>query len=182
MSAGDMWATPIDIYRALDREFNFCADMAASDDNHKHEIYWTEQDDSLAIDWHDAVSEFGNKGANWLYNNPPYSNISPWVDKAIEAQRKGTGVVMLVMADPSVAWFAKAAKYATEIRFVTEGRISFLENGKPKSGNNKGSVFFIFAPRLIGTGKTTYVTRKSLLDAGASREMPKQTENYSLAA
>ena len=41
---------------------------------------------------------------------------------------------------------------------------------------------FIVITGPIGTGKTTYVTRKSLLDAGASRELPKQTENYNLAA
>ena len=91
------------------------------------------------------------------------ANISPWVDKAIAAQAQGVGTVMLVMADPSVKWFAKAQKYATETRFVTEGRIAFLNNGVPQSGNEKGSVFFIFAPKMIGTGITKYITRASII-------------------
>jgi phage N-6-adenine-methyltransferase len=165
--ANDTWATPQPIYDALDLEFGFCADMAASKENHKHDIYWAEQDkpNSLSSSWGSLL--FPMSFANpWVWCNPPYSDIGPWVDKAIEAQRQGVGTVMLVMADPSVLWFAKATKAATEIRFVTEGRLAFLENGKPKSGNNKGSVFFIFAPKLIGAGITTYVTRSELLERG----------------
>jgi len=165
--SNDTWATPQTIYNALDSEFDFCADMAASEDNAKHRIFWAETDspNSLEMDWSDDV--IAATGGTWVWCNPPYSNITPWVDKAIEAQKGGLGTVMLVMADPSVGWFAKAANHATEIRFVTEGRLAFLENGKPKSGNNKGSVFFIFAPKLIGNAKVTFVTRKELIDKGS---------------
>lgn len=173
--SNDSWATPKAIYRALDKEFNFAADMAASHENAHHEIYWTEEENSLDIHWHDHVS------SGYVYCNPPYSNIGPWIDKAIHSQTHGLGTVMLVMADPSVKWFAKAAEYATEIRFVTKGRIAFLENGKPKSGNNKGSVFLIFAPKMIGTGKVTFVTRQSLLDAGKEPVIT-PVDNYGLAA
>ena len=156
--ANDSWATPRAIYDTLDWEFDFVADMAASDDNNKHFIYWTEDDNSLDFKWADRIH-----AGEYVWCNPPYSKIGPWVDKAIEAQADGVGTVMLVMADPSVAWFAQAVKYASETRFVTEGRIAFLEDGKPKSGNNKGSVFFIFAPKMIGTGRVTFVKRADLL-------------------
>tara|TARA_R110002126_G_scaffold133757_2_gene277846 strand:+ start:792 stop:1265 length:474 start_codon:yes stop_codon:yes gene_type:complete len=155
--ANDSWATPQNVYDNMNAEFDFVADMAASDYNHKHDIYWTENDSSLIINWDEHL----NGGFVWC--NPPYSNISPWVDKAIAAQAQGVGTVMLVMADPSVKWFAKAQKYATETRFVTEGRIAFLNNGVPQSGNEKGSVFFIFAPKMIGTGITKYITRASII-------------------
>ena len=159
--ANDLWATPQAIYKALDIEFDFCADMAASDDNHKHVNYWKESENSLSFPWSNHIEP-----GEYVWVNPPYSDIGPWVDQAIEAQADGVGSVMLVMADPSVKWFAKAAQHATEIRFVTNGRIAFLENGIPKSGNNKGSVFFIFAPKLIGQARTTYVTRQELLALG----------------
>ena len=155
--ANDNWATPQAVYDNLNAEFDFCADVAASKDNHKHKNYWTKEGDALSMNWHSFVP------TGYVWCNPPYSDISPWVDKAIEAQAKGLGTVMLVMADPSVKWFAKAQKYATEIRFVTEGRIAFLNDGVPQSGNNKGSVFFIFAPKMIGTGITKYITRESLI-------------------
>lgn len=180
--SNDTWATPKAVYNAMDREFEFCADMAASKENHKHETYWTEQDqpNSLEMCWQDALCDMGHINP-WVWINPPYSNISPWVDKAIQAQALGVGSVMLVMADPSVKWFSKAAEYATEIRFVTEGRLAFLENGKPKSGNNKGSVFFIFAPKMIGNAKTTYLTRQELLSLGKP-EIETKPDNYELAA
>jgi hypothetical protein len=90
---------------------------------------------------------------------------------------------MLVMADPSVKWFAEAARYASEIRFITEGRLAFLENGKPKSGNNKGSVFFIFAPKIIGGSRTTYMTRQELLSRGrVEPAIEAKPDNYGLAA
>jgi len=180
--ANDSWATPQTVYNALNLEFEFCADMAASEENAKHSIYWTENDtpNSLDMNWRSALSQMPITNP-WVWVNPPYSDISPWVDKAIEAQRQGVGSVMLVMADPSVKWFSKAAEYATEIRFVTNGRIAFLENGKPKSGNNKGSVFFIFAPKIIGAAKTTYVTRHELLALGQPA-LETKPDNYGLAA
>ena len=162
--SNDSWATPLEIYNTLDKEFNFCADMAASDVNHKHPIYWTEKDtpNSLQMDWADALSQM-DIISPFVWCNPPYSNIKPWVEKAITAQANGVGTVMLVMADPSVMWIERARKYASEIRFVCCGRIAFLENGKAKGGNNKGSVFLIFAPRLIGTGLVNFVHRSELM-------------------
>ena len=42
--ANDSWATPQNVYDNMNAEFDFVADMAASDYNHKHDIYWTEND------------------------------------------------------------------------------------------------------------------------------------------
>lgn len=164
--ANDLWETPQAIYDALNKEFDFCADMAASEKNAKHRIFWAETDspNSLEMDWADQV--IAATGGTWAWCNPPYSSIGPWVDKAVEAQSNGLGTVMLVMCDPSVGWFANAAKHATEIRFVTEGRLSFIKNGAAQGGNNKGSVFFIFAPKLIGTQKVSFITRAELFEKG----------------
>jgi DNA (cytosine-5)-methyltransferase 1 len=130
--------------------------------------------------WKEAIQEMGITNP-WVWCNPPYSSIGPWVNKAIEAQRNGVGTVMLVMADPSVKWFSKAASYASEIRFVTDGRLAFLNDGVPQSGNNKGSVFFIFAPKLVGTGRVTFITRSELLATG-KQEIKTKPDNYNLAA
>lgn len=130
-----------------------------------HSTYWTKEEDSLSLDWFESLQHFGILSP-YVWINPPYSHITPWVDKAIEQASKGIGSVMLVMADPSVKWFAKAVEYATEIRFVTKGRIAFLEDGVPRSGNNKGSVFFVFSPKMLGNAKFTWVNRKELLDKG----------------
>jgi len=42
-------------------------------------------------------------GGVWL--NPPYSNVGPWLSKAVRVSSEGCRVVALVKADPSVGWW-----------------------------------------------------------------------------
>ncbi|MFW3388029.1 DNA N-6-adenine-methyltransferase, partial [Kocuria sp. CPCC 205274] len=42
----DLWQTPFNIYQNLNDEFNFVGDVAASDINHLHMNYLTEEDDA----------------------------------------------------------------------------------------------------------------------------------------
>lgn len=55
---------------------------------------------------------------------------------------------MLVPADTSVGWFKEAIQTASEVRFITAGRLAFINpvTGKPVSGNNKGSMLIIWRP------------------------------------
>ncbi|MBT0375328.1 phage N-6-adenine-methyltransferase, partial [Morganella morganii subsp. morganii] len=90
----DSWQTPEWLFTALDLEFGFYLDAAASDINALCSRYLTEQDDALKSEW---ISH----GAIWC--NPPYSNIRPWVEKAAEQSRmQNQPVVMLVPEDMSV--------------------------------------------------------------------------------
>ena len=166
--SNDLWSTPPEVFNALDKEFCFGFDVCAEDKTAKCADYWTIEDDALSKDWaEDAKSRipFGPAiGALWC--NPPYSNIKPWVEKAIEAQLNGRMTVMLVMCAPSVKWFSLAQKYASETRFVTDGRLAFLKNGVPQKGNNKGSVIFVFDPHRISAGHVSFVTREALMNKG----------------
>lgn len=130
----DCWQTPVEIINRLDAEFKFTMDVAASITNHKFANYYTESDNSLEQSW---------GLVNWC--NPPYSNITPWIEKAIEQHKLGKTIVMLIPADTSVGWFKLAYESCNEVRLIT-GRISFInaETQKPVSGNNKGSVLFIW--------------------------------------
>ena len=160
--SNDLWATPPEVFHALDLEFGFGFDVCAQPQTAKCPEYWTIEDDALSQDWSKAGGVFGQ----WLWCNPPYSKIGPWIDKAVEAQAAGRGTVMLVMADPSVKWFSQAQKFASETRFITNGRISFLKNGVPQAGNNKGSVIFVFNPHAIGAGHVRFIERAELLAKG----------------
>ena len=53
--ANDEWRTPKQVFNALDAEFEFCADMASDDDNNLHEVYFTQESDSLNNDWRELV-------------------------------------------------------------------------------------------------------------------------------
>lgn len=133
-SIKDLWQTPKSLFDALNLEFSFTGDVAANYDNALSENFYTEQDDSLSQRWFKS---------SWC--NPPYSDIAPWVAKAIEQHQQGKTIVMLVPSDTSVKWFKSAYESCNEVRFIS-GRISFInsETQKPVSGNNKGSVLFIW--------------------------------------
>ena len=130
----DLWQTPLSLFHSLDLEFDFECDVASSNDNKLCLIHYTEKDNALNQEWLDS---------NWC--NPPYSDISPWVEKAIEQHRLGKTTVMLVPSDTSVKWFKRAFESCNEVRFIS-GRLSFVNAAtqKPVNGNNKGSVLFIW--------------------------------------
>ena len=131
----DLWQTPKGLFAKLNEEFEFICDVAASNDNALCGQFIGEEQDSLGD--HRWLS------SNWC--NPPYSNITPWVKKAIEQHLQGKTIVMLVPADTSVKWFKLAYEACNEVRFIS-GRISFInaDTQKPVNGNNKGSVLFIW--------------------------------------
>ncbi len=161
----DLWMTPPAFYTCLDAEFHFVADVAASDVAHMHERYVTKEQDALGegVNW----GELFEPGYVWC--NPPYSNITPWVHQAKLAQLNGIGVVMLVPADTSVGWFIKALDSVTEVRFITGGRLSFIraDTNQPVNGNNKGSMLLIWNLVRVGSHPvTSYADRDLMLGYG----------------
>lgn len=158
----DSWRTPPEVFAAINAEFRFVGDVAASATNALHSRYLTEQQNALQVDW---LEHFG---PGYVWCNPPYSNIMPWVEKAIEECANGIGTVMLVPADASVGWFKAAQRECTEVRFITGGRLAFINGatGKPISGNPKGSIFIIWNPHYPTAGHTGYVDRDALMNMG----------------
>lgn len=141
----DSWRTPPELFAALNAEFCFQLDAAASEENHLCNMWIGEEQNCLTANW--ANDFFMERAYAWL--NPPYSNIGPFVRKAADENKwASVGVVMLVPADTSVGWFREAIETASEVRFITGGRLAFVNavTGKPVSGNNKGSMLIIWHP------------------------------------
>ena len=46
--ANDLWRTPKEVFNRLDREFNFVADIAASEENALCEAFYDEETDSFS--------------------------------------------------------------------------------------------------------------------------------------
>ena len=169
--ANDLWETPTAVYKRLDREFNFIADMAASENNTKNHKFYTEVDNSLEFNWVDRIDgESALIVGSSVFVNPPYSNPMPWIQKAIEAQADGLTVVMLLNADPSVGWWAEAMPYVSEIRFIiaektptgkySSGRIGFIDSdGNEANGNSKPQCVFVFDPFRVGWQVTRYIPK-----------------------
>tara|TARA_R110002167_G_scaffold91458_1_gene246135 strand:+ start:197200 stop:197472 length:273 start_codon:yes stop_codon:yes gene_type:complete len=49
------WGTDPDVFNALDREFDFSLDAAASDENHLVYNYLTKEDDALSANWEKVI-------------------------------------------------------------------------------------------------------------------------------
>jgi len=84
--------------------------------------------DALSVEW---------RGVCWC--NPPYSNITPWVEKAIASSAI---TVMLIPSPNGESYYKTLIENSHEI--AIHGRISFIgADGKPKNGNTRGSSLFI---------------------------------------
>ncbi|WP_241801472.1 phage N-6-adenine-methyltransferase [Klebsiella michiganensis] len=160
----NLWQTPIPLFVALDAEFCLTLDAAASADNALCNRYITEEQNTLETPWADYLSI---PGYVWL--NPPYSDITPFVQKAADESKNQIGTVMLVPADTSVGWFREAIETASEVRFIVGGRLAFINpvSGKPVSGNNKGSMLIIWHPYPRTHCQFTTVERDALMNFGA---------------
>lgn len=160
----NLWQTPIPLFVALDAEFCLTLDAAASANNALCSRYITEEQNTLETPWANYLSI---PGYVWL--NPPYSDITPFVKKAAAESANQIGTVMLVPADTSVGWFREAIETASEVRFIVGGRLAFINpvSGKPVSGNNKGSMLIIWHPYPRTHCQFTTVERDALLSFGA---------------
>lgn len=94
----------------------------------------------MFVDWFDPCPL--NDNPNWdglkivwkdhTYVNPPYSNPLPWVEKAIEENKKGKTIVMLLNVDTSTKWFAKLNEANAHVLWFAE-RLKFSEkNASPR--------------------------------------------------
>ena len=116
-SNSDEWSTPQDIFNSLDQEFHFTLDPCATDENHKTPVYFTREQNGLDVSW----------GGHRVFCNPPYSQISRWVEKAYyEGCKDNTVVVLLIPSRTDTQYFHNYILHRSEIRFI-QGRIKFGE-------------------------------------------------------
>jgi phage N-6-adenine-methyltransferase len=147
--ATDEWRTPQATFDALNAEFGFDVDAAATAENTWLPM-WFGLDavpggffyDALAIDW----SEYGR--TFWL--NPPYSKCREFIAKAAEEARKGLTVVCLVPSRTDTRYWhehvwnveTNQPREGVEIRFL-KGRLKF---GNSTNSAPFPSVVIIFRP------------------------------------
>lgn len=82
---------------------------------------------------------------DWVFCNPPYSDVTSWVRKAIAEADDGIRSLLLVPNSTDTAWWHEAERYRDQ-RIDVEGRIPFYlpSSFAAKSGNTGGSTLFIF--------------------------------------
>ena len=130
---GDEWETPKKLVDKLDIRFNFDGDAAATDENSVCELYYTKSTDALERPWF-----------NTTFCNPPYSNISKFVEKAYSEMVKGVTTVMLIPARTDTKYFHTYCMCSDEIIFI-KGRLQFQNRTLP-SWKPDGSMKVSSAP------------------------------------
>jgi phage N-6-adenine-methyltransferase len=144
--------TPDWVFDPLHREFNFQYDLACREHNKKLEKgLCYPKVNSLDIEWH-KLSD------GWLWLNPPYSPLKPWIQKAQREFLLGAKIVMLIPPILSTKYFS--AVMPAEIRYIT-GRINFIgSDGKEMTGNSHDSALVIYGPPVMP--KVSYIAREEL--------------------
>lgn len=126
----DEWATPPGFVRPLAAAVDgFDLDVASGAEHSPvADRGYDKDDDGLSQPW---------PGKIWC--NPPYSNISPWLRKAISERQQSRAefVVALVKGDTSTDWFHK---------YGTEADLFVFVNYRMKFGDSSNSAPF---PSLV---------------------------------
>jgi hypothetical protein len=107
---GDSHSTPSWLYKSLDTEFRFDLDPCPLNP----EFDPTVHQDGLKLDW------TGKR----LYVNPPYSDILPWVEKALASKAL---VVFLLPVRTDTTWFHLLVDAKAELRFLRK-RVDFVHH------------------------------------------------------
>ncbi|EMW7813728.1 DNA N-6-adenine-methyltransferase [Acinetobacter baumannii] len=129
----DVWATPQNLFDAIDQIFNFDLDVCALPENAKCERYFTPELDGLKQEW---------TGTCWM--NPPYGReISLWIEKAVETANNGHTVVGLLPVRTDVVWWQEHILHR-EIHYI-KGRLKF---GGSKHNAPFGCALVVFRPSL----------------------------------
>lgn len=145
----DSWRTPPWLFRFLETRFGqFDVDLAADQHNALVSVWISREENALGLPWAPLVHGFCN---------PPYSDITPWVEKAIAEAANGFSTTMVLPTHRNQRW-AALSRWATE-RIEFEGRINFLRpDGALQKGNAGGTQVLHFRAYDLGYTRTVWVS------------------------
>lgn len=147
----DTWQTPDYVFNWLEMRFHINVDGCANGDNAKCDVF---------IGENGVVNDFLNFDLNDLYPyefhpvfyvNPPYSNVTPFIQQAKRLRDEGHTVVMLLNNDKSTQWYQQHIhNVANEVIDIIGGRIAFVHpiTGEEIKGNSKGQMVVVFDPTM----------------------------------
>lgn len=131
---GRNWETPPEIFKPLDREFNFTLDPCATPETAKCARFFTEEENGLEQNW---------VGENVFMNCPYGREIYAWTRKARQEQQRGTLIVGLLPASCDLAWWHDDVIGHADVRYL-RGRVRFLTGGPYRASGFFASVITIW--------------------------------------
>jgi phage N-6-adenine-methyltransferase len=122
------YGTPTNFLEAVKTRLgidHFAWDLAADDQNAICGGYYDIEDNSLTRDWH----ELGGWVGGWLWLNPPFADIYPWVEKCYKESVQGAQIACLVPLSTAKWWVDWVDKKAYVL--MLNGRLTFVGETKP---------------------------------------------------
>lgn len=131
----DEWITPQELWDALNEEFQFTLDVAATAANAKCTRYIDKTIDALSQSWAQGP---GDDGAGWM--NHPYTLTDEFMGKAFQTAMSGERtMVCLPKVDTETHWWWKYARYG-QVRLL-RGRLTFSNASSPARFANAVIIF-----------------------------------------
>jgi len=158
---GNDYETPHWLFDRLNKEFRFTWDLAASPGLEKCEKFFSPEEDSLKQDWHLLDG--------WLWLNPPFSPLKPWIQKAQYEFRRGAKIVVLMPVVISTRYFAHVPP--TQVRIIT-GRVDFLKDGVPSKGNTQDVCLSIYGGEF--SERVRWVSKRLLREPPTFKRRPQE--------
>ena len=137
--------------------YDFDVDLAATERNALCDKWLSPEVDALSVSW----------GGRYHcgFCNPPYSCIKPWLSKAIDQAEihNHTSVFLIPPPNGELLYGDYVFGHASEVIFIT-GRLSFIGvDGKPTSGNPRGSMVVVYRANDLGDTRYRHIYNKRLL-------------------
>lgn len=117
--------TPVVFLRALKARLgidHFAVDLAASRENTVAPRFYSKASNALLQPWHNHEG--------WLFCNPPFGDITPWVEKAFEERKLGARTAMLVPAGVGSNWWRDHVHEKSRV-LLLNGRLTFVGHKQP---------------------------------------------------
>lgn len=139
--------TPRPLFNYLNSTFNFIMDLAASPDNALVDEFYSEADSALTKDWPQE---------GWLFINPPFNPLKPWMKKIQGQVEKGARIVALVNSNTLFTHHYNERPAEQEWRIV--GRVNFCARGNPIKGNFSNQCILVFNKELPKSYRTIWLS------------------------
>jgi phage N-6-adenine-methyltransferase len=164
--ATDKYATPPEVFDALDRAFAFTVDLCAERKTAKCRDWYGPG--GLLEDSHEFRRLPLSVDTQTVWCNPPYSqpNIAEFCVTCRALASQGHTVCMLVPYTPETGWWREHASTACEVWSIYP-RIQFILDGERKTGNPHPSALIVWTPWSDGPPSVKSWTWKTETAGGA---------------
>lgn len=136
----DLYETPLDEFKKIEKLFGkFDLDVCAQKTTAKCKKYFSLERKQNAF--HKNWSKYGKRA----FMNPPYSNVRPWLEKAIKETKRGIVVVALLPSSVDAIWYHELIRLNPKcIHHLLPGRIKFLYNKEIRTQPRGGNMYALF--------------------------------------